>query len=490
MEYEIKDVCIEDAKELLSIYAPYVLKTAITFDYEVPSLEDFSKKIEDTIKTYPYIKAVSLSDGRILGYSYVSRFRARKAYDYSVETSIYLREDVRGNGIGRALYTEMENRLRSMGILNMNASITEAKGEDPYLDPSSMLFHEKMGYRKVGTFHNSGFKFGRWYDMTFMEKMLGPHETTPPSERAELGTINGMNFAVFPRRGTFEKEETYRAADTMIERLGVNFVILTPSGLQDTPQSETITWDNTVSDEELIRMIDYLHSKSVQVAIKPTVNCKNGTWRGHIAFFEDDVICEPKWRNWFKAYSEFQCHFAKIAEKTGCEMFIAGCEMVQTDHRDKEWRGVIRDIRKVYNGIVSYNCDKYQEDHITWWDAVDVISSSGYYPIDSWDKELRRIKTVADNFNKPFFFAETGCMSVEGSEEVPNNWGLPGGISEEVQAAWYEKMLSAVRASGFVKGTGLWSFTPSLYTEEEAHKRGDYDIYLKTAEKVVAKYYK
>lgn len=77
-----------------------------------------------------------------------------------------------------------------------------------------------------------------------------------------------------------------------------------------------------------------------------------------------------------------------------------------------------------YHGLVSYNTDKYQEDHVSWWDCVDVISSSGYYPIDQWEQELDRIEKTVLKYKKPFFFAEAGCMSRKGSGMIPNNWEL------------------------------------------------------------------
>ena len=131
----------------------------------------------------------------------------------------------------------------------------------------------------------------------------------------------------------------------------------------------------TMTDDELMAMIAYAKELGLRVALKPTANCQNGTWRAFIGFFDYDVVCEAKWSNWFPSYTAFQLHYATIAEETGCEMFIAGCEMVMTEHREKEWRKLISDIKEVYHGLVSYNTDKYQEDRVTWWDAVDVISS-------------------------------------------------------------------------------------------------------------------
>ena len=178
----------------------------------------------------------------------------------------------------------------------------------------------------------------------------------------------------------------------MKERTGADFVILAPGAVQATPISEEIDFrsERTMTDAELIDTIRQAKSLGLRVALKPTVNCADGTWRGHIHFFDVDVPCEPKWGNWFASYTAFQLHYAKIAEEEGCELFIAGCEMVMTEIREKEWRKLIADIREVFHGPVSYNTDKYQEGHVNWWDAVDVISSSGYYPADDWGNQLDR----------------------------------------------------------------------------------------------------
>ena len=303
--------------------------------------------------------------------------------------------------------------------------------------------------------------------------------------------IKGMTFAPFIRHGELMKRETLDSFDRMIERTCADFVIIVPGGLQDTPQSERIdfTSDATVSDEELEAFIDYAHSKGIRVALKPTVNCKNGTWRAHISFFEEDVPCEPKWCNWFGSYSEFQRHFAEIAQRKGCEMFIAGCEMVQSERRESEWRSVIADIRSVYGGPVSYNTDKYQEHNVKWWDAVDVISSSGYYPINDWENQLDRIEKVVHKFDKPFFFAECGCMSVKNANLVPNDWSVQGKVDLVGQADWFRAMFAACEKRSWIDGFAIWDWRGRLYPLENAETDTGYSIYGKPAEKAVREYY-
>lgn len=168
----------EDAKELLAIYEGYVRNTAITFEYEVPSEEEFRGRIRHTLEKYPYLAAEE--DGKIVGYAYAGPFHERAAYDWAVETSIYVAADCRQHGVGRKLYEVLEENLKKQGILNVNACIAYPRVEDEYLTKDSVKFHEKLGYQMVGTFHECGYKFNRWYDMVWMEKFIGEHRKNQP----------------------------------------------------------------------------------------------------------------------------------------------------------------------------------------------------------------------------------------------------------------------------------------------------------------------
>lgn len=177
MNIKIEKVTVEDADEILAIYAPYVTDTAITYECEVPSLSEFKNRIQNISSLFPYIKAIS--DGRIVGYAYATKFRERKAYERNVEVTVYVHRDFKRAGIGSLLYSELERILRDMGILNMNAWIASTTRDDEHLSGDSIAFHTKIGFSKVGTFRNSGYKFGKWYDMTCMEKLIGNHSENP-----------------------------------------------------------------------------------------------------------------------------------------------------------------------------------------------------------------------------------------------------------------------------------------------------------------------
>ena len=170
----------DDAEALLAIYRPYVETTAVSFEAAdaAPTVEQFRARIVTTLENYPWI--VAERDGEACGYAYTGRFKARAAYDWAVETSIYVRSDLRGSGIGHALHDELERISVMQGIQNLNACITcTSRTDDPYLTDASIRFHEKLGYMMVGRFHSCGFKFGRWYDMCWMEKHIGTHDGAP-----------------------------------------------------------------------------------------------------------------------------------------------------------------------------------------------------------------------------------------------------------------------------------------------------------------------
>ena len=170
----IRSASVNDAEALLNIYAYYVENTAITFEYDVPTLEEFQKRITNTLKKYPYL--VIEKEGMILGYAYAGVFKDRAAYDWSAETTIYLKYDAVKCGLGRMLYEALEEEMKTRGFLNLYACIGYPIEEDEYLTKNSAQFHAHLGYRFVGEFYQCGYKFGRWYNMIWMEKLIGEHK--------------------------------------------------------------------------------------------------------------------------------------------------------------------------------------------------------------------------------------------------------------------------------------------------------------------------
>lgn len=167
----LRDATIHDAAAMLEIYRPYILHTAITFEYTVPTLQEFEARFLSITAEFPWL--VWEEDGQILGYAYGSKAFPRAAYQWDADLSIYLRQDCRARGIGRRLYTALEDRLRELGYFVLYGLVTSA-------NDASCRFHRAMGYREVARLEKTGFKFGQWYDIIWYEKRLRDGDPAHP----------------------------------------------------------------------------------------------------------------------------------------------------------------------------------------------------------------------------------------------------------------------------------------------------------------------
>ena len=165
MRYTIRDARPEDAADLLAIYAPFVTDTTVSFELEVPSLEEFTRRIERTSARYAYLVAEDAETGEVAGYAYNSSFRSRPAYDFASEISIYLAPAHQRHGLGSQLLDELERRMREQSMRMSEACITSDNA-------GSIAFHERHGYRICGEHHTCGYKLGQWLSVTWMEKDL------------------------------------------------------------------------------------------------------------------------------------------------------------------------------------------------------------------------------------------------------------------------------------------------------------------------------
>ena len=170
-----------DGNEILDIYTPYILNTPITFEYDRPDEEEFKNRIVKTKKLFPYL--VCTIDNKIIGYAYASQYKNRKAYDYTAEISIYIKEGYKGKHIGQNLYMALIEILKLQNLQLLYACITI----HPTLKSSD--FHKKLGFKEIGYFEKSGFKDGQWYDTAWYSLEIGDFKPSPK----ELIPINKIN---------------------------------------------------------------------------------------------------------------------------------------------------------------------------------------------------------------------------------------------------------------------------------------------------------
>jgi phosphinothricin acetyltransferase len=176
---KIRTVRVDDAGGIAAIYGPVVRDTTISFEWEPPTIEDMRARIEKTIAAYPWLVAVDDSD-RLAGYAYASRHRDPRSYQWSVNTSAYVRADTRRQGIGQQLYLALFQELVGLGYFRAYAGIALPNA-------ASVALHERVGFRPLGVYERVGFKHGAWHDVGWWQRSLQEGEPNgPPRSFSEL----------------------------------------------------------------------------------------------------------------------------------------------------------------------------------------------------------------------------------------------------------------------------------------------------------------
>lgn len=317
--------------------------------------------------------------------------------------------------------------------------------------------------------------------------------------------IKGYTYGYKARKGMYTSEEGKFSQDALMG-LGINWVCLAFSVKQKTFTSTEILFDyrKNVPDLEIIATIQRFHDNNVRVCLKPMIDTEDGIWRALINFPDETMFEEDRyWSAWFESYQAYLLHYAEIAEYTGCEMFCLGCEMLGTERKEKYWRETIAKVRNVYHGKLTYNTNHGKEEVAKWYDAIDYVGTSAYYPVETkagasveemkqeWEKIADRLEAVSKRLGKKILFMEIGCRSALGCAKIPWDFmhkEFPH--SEEEQANFYESSLSVMSKRDWFAGYFWWDWSTTIYhTEEEAAKDNDFNIYLKKAERVVQEWY-
>jgi phosphinothricin acetyltransferase len=177
--FAIRLIKENDAAAILDIYKPYVLNTAITFEYDVPTIDEYSERIKANTSEYPWL--VCTQNEKIVGYAYASKFRYRTAYQWSPESTIYLSPDVQGRGIAGVLYQTLFSILRLQGYFNVYAGVAIPNTKSEGL-------HLALGFKEIGVFENIGYKLGKWHNTRWFQLKLREHvdQPVPPGKIMDI----------------------------------------------------------------------------------------------------------------------------------------------------------------------------------------------------------------------------------------------------------------------------------------------------------------
>ena len=179
MNIEIRPAADRDAAAIAAIYAPFVESSATSFETEAPPAEEIRRRVHEATAEYPWL--VCVCDDQVAGYAYAARHRLRAAYQWSVETSVYVHDSFRRAGVGRGLYTSLFAILAAQGFVNAYAGITLPNAR-------SVALHESMGFLPVGVYRSIGYKTGTWHDVGWWHLLLRSHPSEPQAPVA-LGHV-------------------------------------------------------------------------------------------------------------------------------------------------------------------------------------------------------------------------------------------------------------------------------------------------------------
>lgn len=175
-----------DGSRLAAIYRPAVVSLATSFELVPPNASEMARRVTRITARTPWL--VAEEEGQVLGYAYASTHRDRPPYAWSVEVSAYVESAAHRHGLGRALYTSLLAILALQGFQNAYAGITLP-------NPAGIGLHEALGFKPVGTYHKAGYKHGRWHDVRWFERVLGPHQADPPPPRPMTAVVQVAGYA-------------------------------------------------------------------------------------------------------------------------------------------------------------------------------------------------------------------------------------------------------------------------------------------------------
>lgn len=328
--------------------------------------------------------------------------------------------------------------------------------------------------------------------------------------KSPIGFVKGFSWGTFGQVGDYSGEKAQESMKLLADT-NSNFVTIVFSITMPTKDSTEILYDKTcpwmASDDDIKTAIKFARENKLKVILKPTVNCNDGTWRAHI---------EPNdWNKWWANYTTAMTHYAKLAQDLKCETLCIGCEMVSTEDMEKHWRTMISEIRKIYKGSLVYNTNHGRENTIKWWDAVDVIGISAYYPVGTnnvaaalaedvnkinnqssveqmkknWQPIKENLRKLSLKWNRPILFAEIGVRSAKGSSAMPWEYYNKFPLDLDEQARYYQAALETFWNEPWFAGFSWWAWNWYLHPKERALRSKDYCPYGKPAEQVVKEWY-
>lgn len=273
--------------------------------------------------------------------------------------------------------------------------------------------------------------------------------------------------------GEYSTAESDATLSQVVKPLGVNWTALVVTCYQQTVASTTIdclTDSRTPTDADVMHFVAQAHSLGMKVMLKPHIDLLNDPthWRGEIGFDANEM----EWRAWFTSYTTFITHYAALAESAGVDYFAVGTELVGTSKRTADWRRVVKAVRGIYHGPLTYAANWGDEGNVQWWDAVDAIGIDAYYPLtqntnpsgiqlaQAWQSTVAKLGNLSRREQRPVIFTEAGYQSRAGTAASPAGT-QSATVDLQEQSRCYQALLDAFAGQPWWLGVFWWSVAPN-----------------------------
>lgn len=338
---------------------------------------------------------------------------------------------------------------------------------------------------------------------TALAANIEPTSATNPTFAPMLAFQKGITYASW-WHGEYSSPATDAELSESIRPLGVNWISIVVTCYQKNVASTQIQCKpktSTPTDADLIHVIEEAHRLGLRVMLKPHVDLENdpGHWRGQIG----EKFNEASWKNWFSSYSDFITHYARLAQDTNADYFVAGTELAKTTQRENNWRAVIKSVRRIYSGPLTYAAHHTGEEFgINWWDTLDAIGVNAYYSLAqddyptvfqikaAWVPIVSRLGLLSEKWGRPIILTEVGYESLEGANQSPwrgRGHAVEGEADLKEQADSYQAVFEAFEGKPWWQGVFWWAWT--IDSSHTSPLNNDFTAKGKPAENILRLYY-
>jgi hypothetical protein len=310
------------------------------------------------------------------------------------------------------------------------------------------------------------------------------------------GKHRGICYAHSLRHGKgYGSDDSARALQHLAD-LGVSWISITPFAFQRSPRDAALRWDPnrfSENDESLRAAAAQAHALRIRVMLKPHVWLRPPDWPGSI-----DPGSEEGWSAWFESYREFILHYARLAQSAGMDSLCIGNELEKSTAHANAWREIVRSVRSAYRGPITYGATTEEAERVAFWDALDFIGLSAYYPLvqartpsrealeAAWEPQRARLAALSKHWNRRVVFTEIGYRSADFGAWRQWELGRNAPVNLEAQAAAYEAFFARIWPEPWFGGAYWWKW---FSHPDAGEAENEFEPKNKPAERVIARHY-